>query len=150
MVGRQSQAVRAASSPLAPGPGWVAACANRSKLSAKAISVECSTVHPTSAREPAGGVELFRESGAFIPAPVHRLDRFRQARGNENQAAAGGHRSARGGKETWLEMMCRPTGCRSRAPRRYSDARPHYLTCTSLLAAASLPSRASCATARAE
>src|ERR1035441_5732964 len=88
MVGRQSQAVRAASGKRAPGAGWVAACANRSKLSAKAISVECSTVHPTSAREPAGGVELFRESGAFIPAPVHRLDRFRQARGNENQAAA--------------------------------------------------------------
>src|SRR5271157_1443297 len=105
MVGRQSQAVCGASGKRARGAGWIRACADRSRLCAKAVSVEDPAVHPRSAREPAGGMELFRESCALIPAPVHRVDRFRQATGNEEETAAGGHWSARGGQETWLEMM---------------------------------------------
>ena len=78
--------------------------------SGKAISVEGPAIHPASAQEPASGVDLLRESCAVIPAPVHRLDRFRQATRNEGETAAGGHRAARGGEETWLEM--------TRSPRR--------------------------------
>lgn len=38
-----------------------------------------------------------RKPGSVISAHVHRLDRLRQATRNEDAAAAGGHRSARGG-----------------------------------------------------
>ena len=61
-------------------------------------------------------MELFRKPCAIIPAHVHRLDRFRKATRNEDKAAAGGHRAARGRQDTWLEMTCRQTSKKGLQP----------------------------------